>query len=69
MAAKTSKDKMPDGQRGLNYHNGKLNNTIATCPVCDQLYDGSSIEFCPYCAYTPGQRLDFIRHQMERGDK
>ena len=42
-------------------HNGDLQNGVATCDQCGQLYDGTGIDHCPYCAYTQEQRIDYLR--------
>ena len=55
----------PDGYRGEAYHYGNLANGVATCHVCDQLYDGRKIKYCPYCAYTPDQRSDYLQAQQQ----
>ena len=57
---------LPDGYRGKVYHHGNLaNGTVATCLVCHQSYDGTKIEYCPYCYHTPEQRSDYLEAQQQ----
>lgn len=57
---------LPDGYRGKNYHHGNLaSGTVATCLVCHQSYDGTKIEYCPYCYHTPEQRSDYLEAQQQ----
>lgn len=34
--------------------------SIVRCDICDQCYDGNNITFCPYCAYTPDERQQYV---------
>ena len=58
----------PDGQRGRVYHKQTFTDeekgtpkTRVTCSLCKDLYDGGEIEYCPYCAYSQQQRVDYLR--------
>ena len=62
----TVKQILPDGQRGINRHDENLQNTIATCGVCGELYDGTAIGYCPYCAFTQEQRMAYVTDKQER---
>jgi hypothetical protein len=57
----------PNGQEfsfAIVEHGGDLQNGIATCQRCGQLYDGESIGHCPYCAYTQEQRVAYMRGEF-----
>lgn len=51
--------------KAIVYEREKQGYGIVKCSRCRQLYDGSKIEFCPYCAYTREQRIQYLRHQEE----
>lgn len=43
------------------YDRTEQGNGIVRCTACNQLYDGSEIEYCPYCAYTLEERIQYLR--------
>ena len=53
----------PDGKRGIVRDRIEKGNGIVECCLCHNLYDGSGIEWCPYCAYTPMQRIEYLRNK------
>ena len=40
-------------------------NGIVECVRCQNLYDGSNIEFCPYCAYTREERIAYLNQERQ----
>ena len=50
-------------QKTIHYDRQELGNGIVKCLVCSNLYDGSEIEYCPYCAYTRDERVAYLREK------
>jgi len=40
-------------------------NGIVECVRCQSLYDGSKIDFCPYCAYTREERVAHLNREKQ----
>jgi rubrerythrin len=43
----------------------KLNNGIAKCLVCDNLFDYENSSICPYCNYTREQRINYLQNKRK----
>jgi len=52
--------------KAMVYERQELNNGIVQCSRCEELYDGSTIEYCPYCAYTQEQRIQYLEHKRKK---
>jgi ParB family chromosome partitioning protein len=56
----------PDGERGIVRNRSEERNGIATCGVCGNLYDSEALGYCPYCAYTPAQRIAYLEDAQKK---
>tara|TARA_Y100000296_G_scaffold53313_1_gene61067 strand:+ start:265 stop:1269 length:1005 start_codon:yes stop_codon:yes gene_type:complete len=67
-AKRELRSELPDGYRGKVYHYGNLDlaSGVTTCQLCDQPYNGFAIKYCPYCAYTPDQRSDYLQAERQK---
>ncbi len=54
--------------KAMVYERTELHGGIVECSRCQQLYDGANIEYCPYCAYTHEQRVQYLRHKQKHGE-
>jgi len=50
-------------QKVMCHAREEFGNGIVKCLRCDNLYDGSEIEYCPYCAYTRDERVAYLREK------
>lgn len=48
--------------KAMVYERTEMHGGVVECSQCKNLYDGTKIEFCPYCAYTQEQRIQYLEH-------